>query len=40
MCSLLNSLLPESQPNKKIYQLFETFLNNIKLDNWIYLYIF
>ena len=40
LCSLLNSLLPESQPNKKIYQLFETFLNNIKLDNWIYLYIF
>ena len=39
-CSLLNSLLPESQPNKKIYQLFETFLDNIKLDNWIYLYIF
>ena len=40
LCSLLNSLLPEAQPNKKIYQLFETFLNNIDLNNWIYLYIF
>ena len=40
LCSLLNSLLPESQPNEKIYQLFENFLNNIELDNWIFLYIF
>ncbi len=40
LCSLLNSLLPDSQPNKKVYQLFETFLDNINLDNWIYLYIF
>ncbi len=40
LCSLLNSLLPESQPNKKIYYLFETFLDNIELDKWIYLYIF
>ena len=40
LCSLLNALLPEAQPNKKIYQLFETFVENINLDNWIYLYIF
>ena len=40
LCSLLNSLLPESQPNEKIYQLFESFLNNIELDNWIYSYVF
>ncbi|MDC3104372.1 DNA repair protein RecO [Candidatus Pelagibacter bacterium] len=40
LCSLLNSLLPESQPNKKIYDLFEQFLSNINLENWIYHYIF
>ncbi len=40
LCSLLNSLLPEAQPNKKIYQLFETFIEHINLNNWIYLYIF
>ena len=40
LCSLLNILLPESQPNKKIYNLFETFIENINLDNWIFLYIF
>ena len=39
LCSLLNILLPESQPNKKIYNLFETFIENISVDNWIYLYI-
>ena len=40
LCSLLNILLPESQPNKKIYNLFEAFIENINLDNWIFLYIF
>ena len=40
LCSLLNSLLPESQPYKNVYDAFEEFLNNISLDNWIYLYIF
>ena len=40
LCSLLNSLLPESQPNIKVYRLFESFLENINLKNWIYLYIF
>ena len=40
LCSLLNVLLPESQPNKKIYNLFENFINSINLDNWIFLYVF
>ena len=39
ICSLLN-LLPESQPKKNIYLLFEKFLENINSDNWIILYIF
>ena len=38
--SILNILLPESQPNKNIYKSFEEFLNSINLDNWIILYIF
>ena len=40
LCSLLNSLLPEEQPNKTIYQLFENFINFINKDNWIFYYIF
>ena len=40
LCSLLTSLLPDLQPHKKIYSLYEKFLNNINLDNWIILYIF
>ena len=40
ICSLLNILLPESQPNKKIYKSFEKLINSINLDNWIFLYIF
>jgi len=40
ICSLLNTLLPESQPNKKIYNSFENLINSINLDNWIILYIF
>ena len=40
ICSLLNILLPEGQPNKKIYELFENLINSIHLDNWIILYIF
>ena len=40
ICSLLNILLPESQPNKKIYDKFEKLINSINLDNWIFLYIF
>ncbi len=40
LCSILNTLLPESQPNKKIYHSFEEFLNLLNLDNWIFLFIF
>ena len=40
LCSLLNSLLPESQPNKNIYESFEKFIKILDLDNWIILYIF
>ena len=40
LCSLLNLLLPDSQPNKKIYQMFESLINSLNLDNWIILYIF
>ena len=40
ICSLLNILLPDSQPNKKIYDSFEKLINSIKLENWIFLYIF
>ncbi len=40
VCSLLDILLPDSQPNKKIYDSFEKLLNSINLENWIFLYIF
>ena len=40
ICSLLNILLPDSQPNKKIYESFEKLINSIDLENWILLYIF
>ena len=40
ICSLLNTLLPESQQNKKIYNSFENLINSINLDNWIFIYIF
>jgi len=40
ICSLLNILLPVSQPNKKIYNSFEKFINSINLENWIFLFIF
>ena len=40
LCSILNFLLPESQPNKNIYKSFEEFINSIDHDNWIILYIF
>ena len=38
--SILNVLLPDSQPNHNIYKSFEEFVNSIKLDNWVILYIF
>ena len=40
LCSLLNSLLPEFQPNVSIYKSFEKFINILKLDNWIIPYIY
>jgi len=40
LCSILNSLLPESQPYKDIYKSFEKFISTLSLDNWIILYIF
>ena len=40
ICSLLNILLPDSQPNKKIYNSFEKLINSISLEYWIFLYIF
>ena len=38
--SILNMLLPDSQPNQNIYKSFEEFINSIKLDNWVIFYIF
>ena len=35
-----DTLLPEGQLNKKIYDLFNNFINSIELENWIFLYIF
>ena len=33
LCSLLNSLLPESQPYKHVYKSFEKFISTLNLDN-------
>ena len=40
LCSILNVLLPEAQPNEKIYKSYDNFINSINLNNWIILYIF
>jgi len=40
ICSLLNLLLPENQPNNKIFTSFEKFINSLNKNNWIILYIF
>jgi len=37
--SILKTLLPERQINKMIYNKFENLLNNLKLPEWIFLYI-
>ena len=37
--SILKTLLPERQINKMIYDKFENLLNNLKLPEWIFLYI-
>jgi DNA repair protein RecO (recombination protein O) len=39
LCSLLNLLLPESQPYKQIFISYEKLINSLNLDNWIILYI-
>ena len=40
ICSLLKILLPEGQPNNKIYISFENLINSFNLENWVLLYIF
>ena len=40
ICSLLNILLSDSQPNRNIYNSFENLINSFNLENWIFLYIF
>ena len=40
LCAILNTLLPESQPNKNIYESYEEFIKSINFDNWIILYVF
>jgi len=37
--SILKILLPERQVNQKIYNSFNKMISNLKLNNWIYLYI-
>jgi len=38
--SILNLLLPESQPYKSLYDSLNNLLNNFDQDNWIILYIY
>jgi DNA repair protein RecO (recombination protein O) len=40
ICSLLNILLPDGQPNKKIYVSFQNLIKSLNHDNWIIIYIF
>tara|TARA_B100000941_G_C28506322_1_gene557560 strand:- start:1992 stop:2672 length:681 start_codon:yes stop_codon:yes gene_type:complete len=40
ICNILNSILPEFQSNKSIYKSLDNFFKNLKLENWIFLYIF
>ena len=37
---ILNLLLPESQPNQKIYNSLINLIKNIDRDDWFYLYVF
>ena len=37
--SILKTLLPDRQINKKIYISFDNFINNLNLENWIQFYI-
>ena len=40
ICTILNILLPDSQPNQSIYNSFEEFINSIDKKNWIFFYVF
>ena len=40
LCSILNILLPELQPNQSIFKSFEKLIESLNLENWIILYIF
>ncbi len=40
LCSILNILLQEEQPNLNVYNSFDNFINSINHKNWIILYIF
>ena len=40
LCSILNILLPESQPNENIFKSYEKLIESINLENWIILFIF
>ena len=40
MCSLLNSLLPESQQYIAIYEAVEKFLSNLTYELWVVFYIY
>ena len=40
LCSILNTLLPEGQPNLNIYNSYDNFIRSVDLENWIILYIF
>ena len=40
LCSILNTLLPEGQPNLNIYKSYDNFIQSVDLENWIILYIF
>ena len=39
LCSLINLLLPESQPYREIYKSYEKLISSLNLDNWMVLYI-
>ena len=39
LTSLLNLLIPESQPYKNIYNSYEKFIDSLNLENWIFLYV-
>lgn len=38
--SILNILLPESQPHKNIYESLCNFINNLNSENWFLFYVF